>query len=238
MPPIRRGDAPDQYGPRGVSNVGRDDLRALHALVVYFGAGHERLWRARLLGAGTTGPRRTTRMAPTAARISAFPTFMMVSMGRGEPATLEIASLAGGTTPRIDQISALDRLVIEAERGAVNPGDLGPSPGSSRSTRMQPPVSAPVPPNIVGYAVLTLGLCLILQPTAPPEVIMAAGLGGRRRAVALDGEAFTTAAAGRPARPRRLHGVGAQALAVDQDLTGPGLSAMVASLVVFLPGRR
>ena len=55
-----------------------------------------------------------------AARISAFPTYMIVSMGQGEPATLELTvSLA--TFPRLDQIAALDDLVRTAARGAITP---------------------------------------------------------------------------------------------------------------------
>src|SRR5689334_1603631 len=54
-------------------------------------------------------------------RISAFPTFMMVTMGRGEPASLEIVTST--VQPRLDQISALDRLVIAAEHGEIDPVD-------------------------------------------------------------------------------------------------------------------
>jgi hypothetical protein len=43
----------------------------------------------------------------------------MVTMGAGEPATLELTSVAA--KPRLDQIAALDRLVREAERGAIAP---------------------------------------------------------------------------------------------------------------------
>ena len=119
MPPIRRGDAPDQYGPRGVSNVGRDDLGDLQAFVVQLGAG--------LSAAGEPVDVVQQQLARVAsaygaegARISAFPTFMMVSMGRGEPAALEITT-SFGTAPGLDQIAALDRLVREAERGEVPP---------------------------------------------------------------------------------------------------------------------
>ena len=63
---------------------------------------------------------RGRRLRRRGRRISAFPTFMMVSMGRGEPATLEITT-SFGTAPGLDQIAALDRLVREAERGEVPP---------------------------------------------------------------------------------------------------------------------
>jgi uncharacterized membrane protein YjjP (DUF1212 family) len=164
-----------------------------------------------------------------AARISAFPTFMMVTMGRGEPATVELTSSLNAE-PRLDQIAALDRLVGEAERGAVAPsvglrrleeiGEMG-----SRFGRVQ---------SIVGYAVLSLGLCLILQPGAG-ELAGAAVLGafvGLLRSIVRGQSplqvllpvmaAFSVSALG--------------ALAIEHEIAGVGLRAIVASLVVFLPG--
>ena len=47
---------------------------------------------------------------------------MMVSMGRGEPATVELTTLLA-LTPQLDQIAALDTLVEQAERGLVPPAD-------------------------------------------------------------------------------------------------------------------
>ncbi len=58
----------------------------------------------------------------TSARISAFPTYMMVTMGHGQPATLELTTLLG-PLPRLDQISALDQLVQEAEVASLRPID-------------------------------------------------------------------------------------------------------------------
>jgi Putative threonine/serine exporter len=55
-----------------------------------------------------------------AVRISAFATFLILTMGRGEPATLELTSVA--SAPRLDQIASLDRLVREAERGVGGAG--------------------------------------------------------------------------------------------------------------------
>lgn len=163
------------------------------------------------------------------ARISAFPTFLMVSVGRGEPATLELTgSLAGA--PRLDQIAMLDQLVHRAEHGTISVAeglktldvirDLGPRFGPAQT--------------VAGYAVLAFGLCLILHPS-PSEAVAAAGLGalvGVLRSLGRDGSplqvlmpviaAFSVSALA--------------ALAVKHGLTGPGLRAMVAALVVFLPG--
>jgi len=205
-----------------------DRVRVLQTFVVQLGAAlnsvgepvysvQERLTRvARAYGA-------------RGARISAFPTYMMVTMGRGEPATLELTSSLA-TTPRLDEIAALDQLAHDAERGEIDPGE-----GLQRLKDIRQ-----VPPRfgwwlrVLGYAVLTLGICLILHP-APRDVAAAAILGavvGMLRSV------------GRMQPPVQIlmpviaaFAVSAlSAIAVEHDLTDPGLRAMVASLVVFLPG--
>ena len=163
------------------------------------------------------------------ARITAFPTFMMVSMGRGEPATVELTTPLA-PTPRLDQIAALDNLVAQAEKGAVPPADGLRLLDEIRDMR---PRFGRVK-SIVGYSVFSLGLCLILHP-APSDVTAAAVLGalvGWLRSITWQRSpiqvlmpviaAFAVSAL--------------SALAVKEGLTGTGLRAMVASLVVFLPG--
>ncbi|HET9261327.1 MAG TPA: threonine/serine exporter family protein, partial [Acidimicrobiia bacterium] len=54
------------------------------------------------------------------ATISAFPTYLMMTIGRGEPATVELTTTLSGS-PRLDQIAALDRLIEQAENGDVTP---------------------------------------------------------------------------------------------------------------------
>jgi uncharacterized membrane protein YjjP (DUF1212 family) len=211
----------DGGGPTG------DDLRQLQVFVVRLGAA--------MNAAGQTVYEVQERLARVAqayqaraARVSAFPTFLMVTMGSGEPATLELTSVAAA--PRLDQIARLDLLVRGAEAGAVRLAD---------GLRELDAIAEMRPrfgrlPSIAGYSVLTLGLCLILQP-APRDVAAAAVLGalvGLLRSVAGDEQpvqalmpliaAFSVAAL--------------SALAVQLDVTDPGLRAMVASLVVFLPG--
>jgi uncharacterized membrane protein YjjP (DUF1212 family) len=87
--------------------------------------------------------------------------------------------------------------------------------------------------GVAGYAVLALGICLVLHP-AFRNVVAAAAFGAlvgflrlweRNRSVAILMPiiaAFAVAAL--------------SALAVKHGLGGPGLRAMVASLVIFLPG--
>ena len=153
----------------------------------------------------------------------------MVSMGRGEPAALEITT-SFGTAPGLDQIAALDQLVREAERGEVPPTE-----GLQRLDEIASMTARyAVMPTILGYSAFTVGLCLILQP-APRDVAAAAVLGGLvgllrwlvRRSSSLQVVLPVLAA---------FMVSSLSALAAEHDLTGPGLRAMVAALVVFLPG--
>ena len=147
-----------------------DDLGELQTFVVQLGA-----------ALGATGePAHTVQERLTAvaraygadsARITAFPTYLMVTMSRDEPVTLELTA-ALAPAPRLDQIAALDRLLHEAERGAVRPADGVRRLEELRA--MRPRFGAPQ--RILGYAVLTMGLCLILRP-APQDVPAAAVFG-------------------------------------------------------------
>jgi uncharacterized membrane protein YjjP (DUF1212 family) len=211
-----------------VAGPGPDELPSLQTFVVELGAA--------LNAAGEPAyavQERLTRVArgygERSARISAFPTYIMVTMGRGEAATVELTSPLGAL-PRLDQNAAVDRLARDAERGAVEPAEglraladiraMGPRFGPAQS--------------IVGYAILTLGLCLTLHP-APRDVAAAAVLG------ALVG-VLRSVGRGQPQLQILMPILAAvavaalAALAVKHDLAGPGLRAMVASLVVFLPG--
>jgi uncharacterized membrane protein YjjP (DUF1212 family) len=211
-----------------IDDAKTEDLRDLQKFVVQLGAA--------MSASGETVDsvqQRLTRVAvaygATKARISAFPTFMMVSMGSGEPATLEITSSLSAT-PRLDQISAVDQLVTEAEAGSVPPQDRLPRLAAVRS---MPPRFGPAP-SVAGYSIFSVGLCLILQP-APRDVAAAAifgalvgvlhGLGRRQASLQLLMPVLAAFAVS-----------SLDALAVRNDLLGPGLRAMVASLVVFLPG--
>jgi uncharacterized membrane protein YjjP (DUF1212 family) len=165
--------------------------------------------------------------APAAA-ISAFPTFLMVAMGSGEPATLELTSVAA--TPRLDQISALDRLVHEAERGVISPAEgirrlatIGEMP--PRFRRWQ---------SVAGYAVLATGVCLVLKPS-PRDVAAAAVLGAVVGVLRSLGKNTPPLYILRPLVAAFTVSV-LSALAVRNGLTDAGLRAIVASLIVFLPG--
>ena len=213
--------------PADAGGLTADELRQLQVFVVRLGAAmnaagqtvyevQERLARA------------TDAYRARAARISAFPTFLMVTMGRGEPATLELTSVT--TVPRLDQIARLERLVREAEAGLIRPADGLRELDAIE--QMQPRFGRLQ--SIAGYMVLSLGLCLILQ-SAPRDVAAAALLG------ALVGLLRSVVGTEQPVQAllpliAAFSVAALSALAVRLDLTDPGLRAMVASLVVFLPG--
>jgi uncharacterized membrane protein YjjP (DUF1212 family) len=162
-------------------------------------------------------------------RVTAFPTYFMVSRGSGDPVALELTT-AFGTQLRLDQFAAVDRLVGEAERGAVSG-----SQGIVRLEQIQQ--SAPrfgALGSVLGYCVLTVGLCLVLHPT-PSDVIASAVFGlavGVLRTIASSRPNFRVLV---PFIASLLVSVLA-ATAVRQGLIDPALRAVVASLVVFLPG--
>jgi uncharacterized membrane protein YjjP (DUF1212 family) len=217
----------DGEGLASVIEPDRGELHELQAFVIQLGAA--------MNAAGETVAsvqERLTRVTRAynarSARISAFPTFLMVTMGRGEPASLELTSVAA--VPRLDQIAALDHLVHEAERGAVRPAD-----GLRRLDEIDAmrPRFGPVP-STAGYSVLTVGLCLILQPTAR-DVAAAAVLGALVGVLRVVGRRHPPLQVLMPLVA--AFSVSAlNALAIRGDLAEPGLRAMVASLVVFLPG--
>jgi uncharacterized membrane protein YjjP (DUF1212 family) len=165
----------------------------------------------------------------TKARINAYPTSLFVTLGSGESATLELTTPLS-SVPRLDQISALHELIAEAEHGEISPSD-----GLERikGIRDMPDRFGPLL-SIAGYSVLTIGLCLILHP-AWKDVGVAAVFGAlvgilrhvTRHIPTLQVllpviAAFCIAAT--------------TALLVKHQWAEPGLRAMIASLVVFLPG--
>ena len=163
------------------------------------------------------------------ARFSAFPTFVLLTLGQGKAATIEPTARLSGT-PRLDQIAAVHELAGQAERGEVVP-----SAGIERldAIRRMDNRFGDIS-SVLGYAVLTVGIALILHP-AVRDVACAAVLGalvgvlrrlgrGRRTVEALMPFLASTCVAA------------IVALAVRYDVTDPGLRAMIASLVVFIPG--
>jgi uncharacterized membrane protein YjjP (DUF1212 family) len=94
------------------------------------------------------------------ARFSVLPTYVVLSLAPGSAATLEPTyQLRGGL--RLDQTAALYDLLRIAEKGGIPPVE--------GSRRVRDVVA--MPPRfgralqVLGHAVLVVGICLILQPT-------------------------------------------------------------------------
>ena len=121
-------------------------------------------------------------------------------------------------------------MLHDAERGAVRPTD-----GLRRLTEIRElqPRFGPLQ-SIAGYSVLTMGLCLILHPAAR-DVAAAAVFGALVGVLRSVGRSQQTLQVLMPVIA--AFSVSAlSALAVKEDLIEPGMRAMVASLIVFLPG--
>lgn len=163
------------------------------------------------------------------ARFSVLPTYLVMSMEAGRPATLEpTGQLRGGL--RLDQTAALYDLLRAAE-----PGRTSPAEGSRRVGEIleMPPRFRPLV-RVVGHAVLTAGICLILQPTGG-DLVLATMFG-----VLIGGARL---AGGRWPSLQMIMPVTASftVAALTFLLAGTGwadadLRAMVAPLATFLPG--
>src|ERR671913_1309906 len=165
----------------------------------------------------------------TDARISAFPTSLLLTMALGTSATLELPTDRSGL-PRLDQTAAVDRLVATAERGEVAPTEGLRQLGEIR--RLPHRFHAVV--QLLGYSVMTVGLCLILDPSGK-DVAVAAVLGvlvGVLRLIAQRDRALQVLIPVLAA----FAVSSVSALAIQASAAAPGLRAMIAALVIFLPG--
>ena len=163
------------------------------------------------------------------ARFSAFPTFVLLTLGQGKAATIEPTARLSGT-PRLDQIAAVHVLASQAERGEVVPtAGIERLDAIRRMDNRFGDVS-----SVVGYAILTVGLALILHPAAR-DVACAAVLGALVGALRRLGQGRRTVEMLMPFLASTCVAA-IVALAVRYDVTDPGLRAMIASLVVFIPG--
>jgi uncharacterized membrane protein YjjP (DUF1212 family) len=165
----------------------------------------------------------------TKARINAYPTSLFVTLGRGESATLELTTPLS-SVPRLDQISALHELIAEAEAGEIAPAD-----GLEQINRIRdmPDRFGPVA-SIAGYSVLTIGLCLILHP-AWKDVAVAAVFGALVGVLRHVTRHLPTLQVLLPVIAAFCIAA-STALLVKHHWADPGLRAMIASLIVFLPG--
>jgi uncharacterized membrane protein YjjP (DUF1212 family) len=162
-------------------------------------------------------------------QVTALPTYLMVTMGTGEPAILELTTPVG-LLDRLDQVAAIDRLARDGTAARMTPTE-----GLMRLDAIAhlPHRYAPIT-GIVGSGVLSAGVCLILKG-APADVAAAAVLG---LLVGLMRRLLHRQSGTRVLLPVLAAFVvsAACALFVRAAIDGPGLDAIVAALVVFLPG--
>src|SRR5262245_28763368 len=163
------------------------------------------------------------------ARVIVLPTALMISFGRTGSATIESIPQVSGAL-RLDQISALYELVEAAERGEVEPPD-----GLARLKviRAMPPRYGPLV-TIVAYALMTVGLCLVLRP-AWSDLPISAGLGAVVGVLALVSRTHPTLRVLVPVLSATIVSAATFEL-VKHGAVDPGLSALIAPLVTFLPG--
>ena len=163
------------------------------------------------------------------ARFSALPTSLFLTLGQGRAATIEPTTRLSAT-PRLDQIAAVHLLAGRAEQGQITPAEGIAQLEEIR--RLDNRFGAVA--SVLGYVTLTIGIALILHP-AVRDVIAAAVLGalvgvlqrlGRRRRTLEMLMPFLAA----------FCVAALTALMVKHNVTEPGLRAMIAALVVFIPG--
>jgi uncharacterized membrane protein YjjP (DUF1212 family) len=162
-------------------------------------------------------------------RVNALPTSLLITMGHGEPVTLELTTPLS-TSPRLDQVAAVDQLTHDALRGAVTPVE-----GLRRLDEIQamPPRFGPVA-VIIGYAVMTVGIALVLRPT-PDDVTAAAVFGVLVGSMRTIGRSQRQLQVLMPVLAAFVVSA-LSALAVKAGIASPGIRSIAASLVVFLPG--
>ena len=176
---------------------------------------------------------RLTRVAAAfgadSARFNAFPTSLIMTLGRGESATLEPTTPLA-SAPRLDQIAALHLLIHDAEHGVVTPSE-----GLRRLDEIRD-----LPPrfgrfvSIIGYAILAVGICLILHPS-PRDLAITAVFGLIVGILRLLGRGQPTLQILMPVLAAFVVAA-LTAIAVKHNLADPGLRSMIAALIVFLPG--
>jgi uncharacterized membrane protein YjjP (DUF1212 family) len=186
--------------------------------------------------AGTAVSETQERLAVIAAaagirdtRIIVLPTALMIATGPTAPTTIDAIPQSTGAL-RLDQISALYDVVKAAEAGRLDPAE-----GLARLRRvrsMSPRYGYLA--TVLAHTVMTVGLCLILQPTLL-DIMVAAVFG------AIVGSLIPLARM--PGTPGVLTPIVCASivsaltfLGVEHGFASPGMGTLVAALTTFLPG--
>lgn len=215
-------DAPAEEFPQTLT-VDADELR--HLLVVLGGAMNaageavnEIEERLRQIAAAYGAPK---------ARCMVLPTFLAIALEAGDTAVLEETRQFG--TFRLDQTATLFELVKQAEKARVTPAEgiaklaeiVASEPRFGPATR------------IAGHTILTVGICLVLQPTAL-DVAVVAVLGALVGLLIHLGTRWPSIEVLMPVLAAA--GVSAVTIALIRNGWEVDLRAMIAPLVTFLPG--
>jgi uncharacterized membrane protein YjjP (DUF1212 family) len=186
--------------------------------------------------AGTPVSETRQRLARVAAaggtpgvRVVALPTALLISAGPDRPTTIESVPLRTGAL-RLDQVSALYELTRQAERGAVEPAA---GLRRLREIRVLPPRHGRAV-ALLGHTLMTVGLCLILQPT-PPDVAVAAVFGAAVGSLVLLSRGRDALSVLVPVGCAIAVSAGTFE-SVQHGIADPGLRTLIAPLVTFLPG--
>ncbi|GAA2852681.1 hypothetical protein Acy02nite_51550 [Actinoplanes cyaneus] len=204
------------------------DERELRQFLLYLGSA--------LTAAGEAVNRIEERLLKVAAaygaphtRVSVLPTYLVVSLEPGQPATLEpTRQLRGGL--RLDQTALVYDVLRDAERAALTPAAgieqvlaaVGMPPRFGAATRT------------LGHAIMIGGLCLILAPTWA-DVLLAVLFGVVVGLMRLAGARWASAQMIMPVIAAFTVS-GITFLLAGGGWADADLRAMVAPLVTFLPG--
>jgi uncharacterized membrane protein YjjP (DUF1212 family)/uncharacterized membrane protein YjjB (DUF3815 family) len=163
------------------------------------------------------------------ARVVLLPNLTLAAERRGSPVELDTAAPSDSDL-RLDQIAAVERLARLADRARVTP----------REGLRQLEEIKSLPHRfgefgmVAGHAVISVGLCLVLQPTLP-VLVMAAVFGGVVGVLKLAAHRSETLSVLLPITAATL--VSAVAFLVVPDTAGEqSVRALIPPLVTFLPG--
>ena len=220
--------AENTTSPGSFDAAGEQQLRELQEFLLFLGSA--------LTAAGEAVNQIEERLVRVAtaygaphARVSVLPTYLVLAMEPGRPATLEpTQQLRGGL--RLDQTAAVYEVLRAAEQGRT------PPVAGSRRVRAivdMPPRFSPAV-QVLGHAVLTSGICLILQPTRG-DLILALLFGLLVGAAKLAGARWSSVQMIMPFAAAFTVAAITFVLA-DTGWADADLRAMVAPLTTFLPG--
>ena len=163
------------------------------------------------------------------ARFAVLPTFIFVALDPNRPATLEPTFQQRGAL-RLDQTSKLYDILKRARRAEIEPAEGIREVQAALSSR--PRYSLPL--TLFGHVLLTVGLCLILQPTGA-DLALAAFFGALVGVLKLMGGRWARAQPVMPIAAAFIVSALTFALA-NEGWGSANLRTMIAPLVTFLPG--